>query len=240
MFYVRAAISLNNIAASLFERKCFAQASETLRDALETLNCSSLLGREVTHTVESGQTLATRLQRATARLINPEPSEAIIRLVIVNSESLSSKIQARIRRGPISDEACVIRIEYCVHESMTDLATQTAIMLHNLAVLYMCLSSESRTNLHGFQRAALPLMASSYQLLLAQHDVCAADSIRMYSLLSLEITVLGALIAILSGMKLAEQLRAMSGQYLLLQASMQCMESLEDCFRNGQDAAAAA
>ena len=241
MFHVRAAVSLNNIAVGLLERKCFAQASETLKDALEALKSSPWVGGETTETDEPGQALATRHQKATNRLMNPEPSQSIIQLVVVSSESLSAMALARTKQGPISREACAIRIEFCEDEAITDnLTTETAIMLYNLSVSYLCLSAIPSTSWSSSQRVSMSLMASSYQLLMTHHAECAADSIRTYRLLSLEVIVLGNLLAILSDMHMAEQLRAMSGQYKLLQASMEWMEGLEECFQKGQDMAAAA
>ena len=232
----RAAISLNNMGVCLLEKKCYAQAAETIRDALETMrSCLSIDGDGIGGE-ESHYCLSEKLDRATSRFIHPEPHKnAMMHVEIVSSENLSTWALEHIKRGPTSREVCAIRIENCGHElQASNPALETAILLHNLAVS----NSLARP---GSRKVIISLLAAAYKVLQSHRAECGGDCcIAMYGLLSLEVIIAGNLVAFLVEMNLAAQASAMYDEYAHLCAAMELMEALEECFQKGLDLAAAA
>lgn len=244
MFHIRAAISLNNTAVCLIERKCYVQASETLRDALETLRASfSAAACPESEPELPVQAIAAKLQKAAIHLMNLEPNcQASIHTVTVNSDWLPTKALAGIREGPTTRKACAIRIELCElqdPERLNDVTAETAIVLHNLAVSYLCLLSAPAMTRPGYRRVVKSLLVSSYQMLQA-HRAESGGTTHIYCLLSLEVIILGKLIACTVDENVSDQAGALHDEYAHLCGAMVQMEGLEECFQNGRVAAAAA
>ena len=240
MHQTRSAIAMNNIGVSLLERSCYTQALETLRDALFTLK----YGLNATDDIDCAEPcheVAEKLQRATHRLMNPEPQQGSIQIDFISSECLAAKALNALKRGPSSHEACAIRIDTCNHETLASYPTvETAILLHNFAISYLCLASAPHFTRPGHLKGAMTLLAASYNVLQTYRHECACDSIPAYNLLSLESIVLGSLIAVLIDANQTDQARMMFEEYKNLTDVMKRLQGLEECFQNGQHGAAAA
>lgn len=246
MDYTRAAIALNNIGVSQLERCCYAQGMATLRDAVQTLKGSLEKDEGVGITTENEIQVAERVRKATYRLMNPEPQQQVpIQLVTVSSDRLPAWALSKIKQGPnLQTSVCAIRIDIDTHSNDTGALSptlETAILLHNFATSYLCLSLlvPHPTHLNPL-KGAMTLLAASYNVLEANRDECASDIILMCNLLSLEAIVVGNLVAVMVELNLEDQAKALLEPYHRLKNAMLLMEDLEKCFQTGQKGAPAA
>ena len=240
MDHSRAAIALNNIGVSLLERSCYVQALEVLRDAVSTMQGSlneteSCAARWPDHQVYE------KLRRGMHYLACPEQHQTCLYLEIVNSDALSTKACCTMSRDPSLQEAFAIRIEKCDHDSNGQYpAMETAIMLHNLGLSYLCLASASRSAHVGPLKGAMTLFAASYKILQNQKDQCAEENILTSPSLSLETIVLSKLIAVLVELNEAEQAKPFYTTFMQLADAMHFLEGFEECFHERKHAAGAA
>lgn len=120
-------IALNNLGVSLLERRCYEQASVTLKDTVALLKAS----------VKETHLLAEKkLHEALQRTNQPKPSRKSVNLEVIASNSILSRTEF------CSSRVVALQVEDLDYTKIGHEVT-SAIIFHNFGVSYYCLSKIS-------------------------------------------------------------------------------------------------
>ena len=176
----RTAMALNNIGVSLLERGMFSDAMLSLKDAVKVIQVgfstkegqSDLLSATDMDSIISAA--SRRMSRASTRT---KTQLCPLRLVVCSIHDLPLVAKAAIEEGPTTSSAFAIRVEDLELDSGLYIESdlKSAIILHNFAVSYLCMSESARTKAKKDKLAqcATKIFAASHTVLIARQQSCA-------------------------------------------------------------------
>lgn len=219
MIQATTALALNNIGVSLLERKCYSQAMTTLHEALHTLKGSLSDSEE-----HATNTTPEKIKNAMHCIMHPTPMESSIHLDVLSSDSLAPAAIQAVIRGPSPREGYAIRVDNCDPEAFNyDQSFDTAILLYNLAIAYLCVSTiPNQARSSELTRNALTLFSASYSVLQKYKE----EEDSHTNLLFLELIILRNLVAVLEETNEINAAKSMYLQYLCLSDLLQEMKRL--------------
>jgi hypothetical protein len=208
----RGAIALNNMGVSLLEQRAYRQGMDTLKDAIFVMKRvyrpkSGLL--TPTFSLPSTSNVKAKLERAIKRMANPHPVPSAWSVGVISHDPTSfyqSTIDSVLRGGPVSPFTFPIRIETVDFDSLEDRDPdmESAIMLHNFGIAYLCMSKQ-RTNSPGkLQEGALKLFNMSYSVISNMNNMSRLSEEQMQQIsetrLLLAVVVLNNVVQVLTDM----------------------------------------
>jgi hypothetical protein len=160
------AVDLNNIGVSLLERRCYAAATETFKDAVSVMKELSTSFRASTSTEEStcplspSSVLDSMIRRASQGFSRPScpPQDGANLCVLTEDESATFVVSALQSTEILSAEATyAIRLELGGRSIQNcgsrGLALQSAaVILHNFGAAHACMATTTKCPIHAHQR----------------------------------------------------------------------------------------
>jgi hypothetical protein len=139
-----AAIVLNNIGVDLLERRCYLQALATLLDATNIMQ--AVLRRLSSSESNVNLAVEAMLHHANRRIARPTPMESNSYYRIVNlADNYCAILLGEEDNGSLKESIFPIRIydvsyDACSPGCLSDPEMQSAIILHNMGLAYLCLA----------------------------------------------------------------------------------------------------
>lgn len=200
----RSVIVLNNIGVSLLERRCYHQASQTLKDAaslVKALACALPLGFRLQETVHA----------ARQRLAKPQPARHEFVQVDVLPNTGSTEATRAILEVPsccVHSRGFAIRIDDCDCNMSSQFIS--SVVLHNFGLSYYCMSKAVKTGSateKKFLNGAVRLLRVSHSLVA---KVITENRETSFQFLHIMVVMLNSLITTLRENKLEEEARPFS------------------------------
>lgn len=176
----QAATHLNNTAVSLLLNQCFEQAARTLSDAVQLIKLSSSATQQQNETL--GSWVQDKLQKASQRLSNPNPSKSISSIsfqVISDDESPKALCTS-------ADAACLVHMEpFMFEENPTeeDLSIPASIIFYNHGIAYRCLAASADS---CRQQRAREIQKGAFQMFKLAMEIASRHACRVHTLLTLQ------------------------------------------------------
>lgn len=131
----RACVSLSNMGVTLLDRQCYRQAQDTLHAAVTLMKCISR--KTETPDVDIVFDVQECLGLATHRLLNPNPSDTYVPMMVVSTAAQDVDVSAFDPEGTMTPMMYPIRTEVSTG-SQANVELVSAILLHNLGIAYYC------------------------------------------------------------------------------------------------------
>lgn len=245
----RGAIALNNIGVDLLERKAYQQGLVTLTDATKVIKQALSMASPGDPTAYRKLDIDGMIERANRRRSRPSPMERqasyrMLNLADNHSHLLEQDDPKKNNDGELLETIYPIRIEdsspdlLCPGNFMHDSDAQSSMILHNLALSYLCVG---RLSLHDKERKinyAVVLFGLS-NTILERHGESAKDFFKMRQISCLNIAVLSGLLSTL-GSDSTERSKALQTRIGSLRSTVELLDaSLDKLFLRASSAGAA-